>query len=195
MQREHGGFTGTTHKDESHRPRSDRTSHERFSGSRIDNGGRIGNQSLEIECLGKEREQQDTDQETEVGKPGNDKGFLRSRYRCRFRIIESDQQIRRYTYQLPEDIHLENIRCHYQSEHGETEKRQEREIALEADFSVHIPHTIQMHHQRHGRNHNQHHHRYRIEHHAQIDVEHLGKPQPFEIDRSQCRTDAIDTRQ
>ena len=162
MQREHSRLTCTSHKDKSHSPSGYRTAHKGHAGRFAHQCRRIGHQCSKIESLGKEREDKNTDQKAQVGETGNDKSLLRSRYSRRLSIIKSDEQIGRNTYQLPENIHLENVRRYHQPQHGEAEQRQKRIITLEPFFSVHIAHTINMNHQRHGCDNNQHHHGNRV---------------------------------
>ncbi len=53
-------------------------------------------------------------------------------------IEEADEQIRGDTHELPEDIHLEDVGGHDQSEHREGEERKESVVTLETLLTLHI---------------------------------------------------------
>ena len=63
------------------------------------------------------------------------------------RIIESYKQVRTNSYQLPEEIHLENVCRYYKSKHGHRKERQECIIPLESFLTMHISKRIDMHHE------------------------------------------------
>ena len=135
---------------------------------------------------------QDTDKEAQIGKAGYDKRFLAGGDCCGFRVVEAYQQVGRHTHQLPEQIHLEDIGCHYQSEHGHRKQREESVVALEAAFAFHIAERVEVYHEPYGTYDNQHHHRYGVEQDAQVNAECRRKRQPCTVVRHQggqmCRS-------
>ena len=134
---------------------------------------------------------QDTDKEAQVGKAGHDKRFLAGGDCCGFRVVEAYQQVGRHTHQLPEQIHLEDIGCHHQSEHGHRKQREESVVALEAAFAFHIAERVEVYHERYGTYDNQHHHRYGVEQDAQVNAECRRKRQPCAVVRHQCGKCAV----
>ena len=191
MQREHRRLTGAADKDQRHRPCQRRSAHEGRPGSLGEDRTVARSQQSEIERLRKERQQQDADQKSEIGEPRHDERLFRSGDRFGLRIVEPDQQVGRNAHQLPEDIHLENIGRHDQSEHRATEQRQESIVAFETAFALHVTEAVNVHHQRHGRNHDQHHHRDRVEQYAQVDVQVIGKTQPLDVERHPFLVNAV----
>ena len=127
MQWEHRTLTGTTDEHEEQRYRhhpcstSQRTLKLWLSIQVVVEGSYI------------EAVEQDTDQEEEVGETSYDERLLAGMYCCMLGIIESDEQIRADTHQLPEQIHLENIGSYYQTQHRHGE---------EAQVSVETLHTL-----------------------------------------------------
>ena len=111
MEGEHGTFSGTSHEHQSQSPRQYHAGfHQLFLTRRKGEG-------LHVVSVN-----QNTDEEAQVGKTSHDKGFFAGCNGLRLGIIETDEQVRGNTYQLPEYVHLEDIGSHYQSEHGEGEK-------------------------------------------------------------------------
>ena len=106
---------------------------------------------------------EDTYKESQVSKTGHDKSLLRSGNSRRLRIIETNQQIGGHAHQLPEQIHLEDIRCYYQSEHGHGEERQEGVVTLETAFALHVAERVYVYQQRNGTDDHEHHNRNRVE--------------------------------
>ena len=185
VQWKHCRLTCATHEDECQCPCHDRTAKERStSGSR--NGClRIARKRNEVECVGIERQNQNTYQETEVGKTSDDKRLFRRRNGSRQCIIKSDKQIGRHTHKLPEDIHLENVGGEYKPKHREGEQRQESIITLEAFFTVHITKAVKMHHKRYRGNDNKHHCRNRVEKDTNLYHQVFGKLKPSDVEHRQ----------
>ena len=92
----------------------------------------------EVEALGVVSEDEDTDEEEHVGKAGDDEGLLAGGNGGSRRVVEADEKVGADTYELPEKIHLEDVRGHYQSEHRHGEEAEVGIVALEAAFTVHI---------------------------------------------------------
>ena len=113
----------------------------------------------------------DTDQETQVGKTGNDERFLACSNSRRFRIVETDEQVRRNTHQFPEQIHLEDIGSHHQTQHGHGKEAEECIIALESALTLHVAERVDMYHQRYGGDDDKHHHRNGVEQDTQVNAQ------------------------
>ena len=87
------------------------------------------------------------------------------------RIEETDEQVRTNAHEFPEHIHLENIRCKYQSKHRHAEEREECVVTLESFFSVHIAERVDVYHKRHGRDDDKHHHADRVEQDTKVEMQ------------------------
>ena len=134
---------------------------------------------------------QDTDEEAQVGKTCYDECLLGSGDGRRLRVVESNQQIRGDAHQLPEQVHLEDVGSHHQSQHGHGEQRQESVVALEAHFAFHIAEGINMHHERHRADDNKHHYGNRVKQDAHVYAQSFCERQPSEVIRHQCRKRAV----
>ena len=118
-------------------------------------------------------------------------------YCCVLRVIEPDQQIRAYTHQLPEQIHLENIGSHHESEHGHRKKRQVSIETLETVLILlklivlvtfsHITERIDVNHEADSSNDDQHHHTDRRKAKTNIKGQQLCKLQPGEVESRNSR--------
>ena len=153
VQREHGTLSGTTDEHQSQGKRN----HCRTA---------LCQRHLiraEGVCTGIIPIDEDTYKESQVSKTGHDKSLLRSGNSRRLRIIETNQQIGGHDHQLPEQIHLEDIRCYYQSEHGHGEERQEGVVTLETAFALHVAERVYVYQQRNGTDDHEHHNRNRVE--------------------------------
>ena len=106
VQREHGTLTGASDEHQSQCQRY----HCPCGGKRLKLRG-------ERERLCIVSVKQDTDKETQVGKASDDERFLACGDSFRFGVVKPDKQIRRYTHQLPKQVHLEDICCYYQPQH------------------------------------------------------------------------------
>ena len=127
VQREHGTLTGTADEHQSKRQRQQHAAfHQLFLFGSEGEGSHI------------ETVNQDTDKEAQIGETGYDERFLAGSDSLGLRVIESDEQVRRHTHQFPEHVHLEDVGGEHQSQHREREERQERIVALEADFAFHV---------------------------------------------------------
>ena len=180
VQREHGTFTGTT---DEHQPQSQRQhcpsfhQHHRF--------GRKG-VSPHIVAVN-----EDTDEEAQVGKTCHDECFLGGGDGSRLRIVEADKQVGRNAHQLPEQVHLENVRGYYQTQHGHGEERQESVVTLKTALALHVAERINVNHQADRTDDNQHYHRDGVEQDTHVDTEPLGERQPTEVVRHQCLIRAV----
>ena len=192
MQREHGRLAGSADENQRQGPCDHRASHESQARHLREHAAVARSQQPEVERAGEERKQQDADQEKQVGEARDDKRLFRGGDRLGLRIVEPDQQVGRNAHQLPEDIHLENVRRHDQPEHRAAEQRQEGVIALETPLALHVSHAVNVDHQRNGRDDDQHHHRDRVEQHAQIDMQLVGEAQPLEVQRNELLIDSVD---
>ena len=181
VQREHGALAGSADEHQSQRQRN-------HGSAAFQQCHFIG---LEGVGSGIVTVNQDTDKEAQVGKAGHDKRFLAGGDCCGFRVVEAYQQVGRHTHQLPEQIHLEDIGCHHQSEHGHRKQREESVVALEAAFAFHIAERVEVHHERYGTYDNQHHHRYGVEQDAQVNAECRRERQPCTVVRHQCGKCAV----
>jgi hypothetical protein len=76
--------------------------------------------------------EEDTDEEEQVGETCDDESLLRSVHGSVLRIVESDEQVRAHTHELPEEIHLEDVGGHHQTQHRHGEERKESIEALES---------------------------------------------------------------
>ena len=144
---------------------------------------RTVDEGIEIKRLGIIRQDEDTNQEAEVGKTSGDERLLRCVDGSRVGVIETDEQVRRHTHKLPEDVHLEDVGGKHQAEHRECEEAQESKIALKAVLSqalslmavfnkvsiVHVAVTVEVNEERDCSHHNKHHCRDRVEIDAQVD--------------------------
>src|SRR5574344_1821784 len=112
-------------------------------------------------------------------------------------IIESNKQIRANTNKLPEQIHLENISCYYESQHTHGKERKERIEALETLFIPffmimfitlgHITKRINMYHKTNRRYHDKHHHTDWCETETDFKGQKLCKLKPGKIKNSNRR--------
>ena len=173
MQREHGALSGTTDEHQSQGQRYHcRTTFQQchFTG-------------LEGVSSGIITVNKDTDQETQVGKAGDDERLLACSHSRRLRIVETDEQIRRNTHQFPEQIHLEDIGSHHQSQHGHGKEAEKCIITLESALTFHVAERVHMYHQRHGGDDDKHHHGNRVEQDTQVNAQRLGEGQPRHIIR------------
>ena len=201
MQRHHGRLTHTAHKDEHECPCEHRGTHKHRSGRVLEDAADgLGGADVhlvgvgktldghrcklgEVECAGVERKHQNTHKEAEVGEAGNDECLLGSRYGGGLGVVEADEQIRRCTHELPEDIHLEDVGSDNEAEHREAEERQESVETLEAVLIhavmvAHIAHRVEVHHEGDGGDDHQHHGRDGVEQEAELDDELLGELEP-----------------
>ena len=164
MQREHRTLTGTTNEHQHQCRRQDEASCGKCLGGITLNKrrGALAHHDIsregETERVSIIAEEQDTYQEEHIREACHDERLLRGCDGRLQRIVESNQQIRGYTHQLPEGVHLEDIRGDYQAQHRHGEQAQERIVALEALLTVHIAERVDMHHQRYCRDDNEHHH-------------------------------------
>ena len=142
-------------------------------------------------------EEQDTDEEEQVGKTRDDKRLLGSVHGSVLGIVEADKQVRAYTHELPEEIHLEDVGGHYQSEHTHGEERQESIEALEAFLVAfllivlvalsHVAEAIDVNHHTHRGDDNKHHHADRSQTETDVERQSLGKLQPCEVKHGHSR--------
>ena len=146
VQWEHCRLTGTSHEYQSQGPCHNRATKECGATGSGHYSLRRGGKVEEIECLRIERKDEDTDEESEVGKTCYNKCFLRCCHGFGLSVVEADEQIRRYTHKFPENIHLEDVGGNNQTEHREREERQKCIIALEAFLAMHIAEAIEVHH-------------------------------------------------
>ena len=181
VQGEHCRLTGTADKDQAQPPGCRRNTQEAGSGCRRKRRAARSGQVDEVERLGIEGQYQNTQQEAQVGKAGNDKGFLRSGNGRRTGVVKPDEQIRGYAHQFPEDVHLENVGSHHQPEHREGEQREEGVVTRKTPLALHVTQAVDVHHQRHGGDHHQHHARDGIQQYAQVDVQVFGKTKPHPV--------------
>ena len=176
MQREHRALARAAdehqpQRQRDHRPRGGQQPHLRRKGERP----------------GVIAVEEDSDEESQIGEARHDKGLLRRGDGLPLRIVEADQQIRADAHQLPEQVHLENIGRHHKSHHTHRKQRQERIVALETPFALHVAQRVDMHHQRDGRDHHEHHHRNRVQQDAHVDMQRTADRQPDRIPRNQRR--------
>ena len=171
MQREHCRFACSAHKYQSQSYRDETHTHKRTSCKRAYHKFCVvGCECSEVECLGVVRQYQYADQEAQVCETRYDKCLFRGEHCRRFLVVEAYERVRRYAYQLPKDVHLEDIRRYHKSQHREAEQRQQGVVTLKAHFAVHISQRVDMHHKRYCGDNHEHHHRDRVEQYAQIDV-------------------------
>ena len=167
MQREHRTLTGTTNE---HQHQSSRNDEPSGSDSLRDIArnhlcGSLAHHDFgTMPCKGEaERvnivaEHQDTNQEEHIGEAGHDECLLRGGDGRLQRIVEADEQVGADTHELPEHVHLEDVRGEHQAQHRHREETQERIVALEALLTVHIAERVDMNHQRHRGDDDEHHH-------------------------------------
>ena len=178
VQREHGALARTA---DEHQPQGQRNHPAGRSERR--SGGREG------EGPGVVAVDEDADEEAQVGEARDDEGLLRGGDRRGLRVVEADQEVGAHAHQLPEEIHLEDVRRHDQPHHAHREQRQEGVVALEAPLALHVAQRVDVDHERDGGDHHEHHHRDRVEEHAQIDVQVARDGQPDRIPRNDGRED------
>ncbi len=113
------------------------------------------------------------------------------------RIVESDEQIRAHTHELPEEIHLEDVRSHNQAKHGHGEEAQESIETLESfliTYSLvvlvalsHIAKAIDMNHERDCGDNDEHHHRDRRQTETDVERQQVSELQPSEVEHGHGR--------
>ena len=108
VQREHGTLTGTTDKHQAESPGNHAAGSDEQLLFRFE-GERAGIVTVD----------EDTDEEAQVGKTGHDECLLAGCDGFRLGVVEADEQVGRYTHQLPEHIHLEDVRGNDESQHRE----------------------------------------------------------------------------
>ena len=180
MKRKHGTLTGSTDK---HQEESGRN-HECSFGKAF--GTELKSERLAVVSVDK-----NTYQEAKVGKTGYDERFLAGSYRFGLSIIEADEEVRRYTYQLPEYIHLEDVSGNYQSQHRERKERKEGVVTLKTFLAFHVAERIDVHHKADGRYNYQHHDGNRVEQDTHIYMKSVCKRQPLYIPRCQGRINPV----
>ena len=185
---EHGTLTCTTDEHQHQGSGNEETSSGNFL---ADGNGKEGCGSstildvrteVEVERVCKISKDEDAHQEEHIGKASDDEGFLGSCDSSRTSVIETDEEIRRHTYQFPEKVHLEDVGRQHQSKHRHSEEAQIGIVALETTLTVHITEGVEMHHQRHSRDDHEHHHRDGIEEHTKVEVQ-ATQRQPSEVER------------
>lgn len=117
------------------------------------------------------------------------KAFSR-RDRLLLRVVEADEQVGAYAHQLPEEVHLKDVRGDDQPQHAHREERQEGVVALEAPLALHVSERVDVDHERDGRDDDEHHHRDGIEQDAQVDVQRPADGQPEGVPRDRRRVEA-----
>ena len=170
VQGEHGTLACTA---DEHQPQGQRKHGTTFGQSHLSGGECIGACIVTIH--------QDTDEEAQVGEARHDERFLRSGDGGRFGIIESDEQIGRYTHQLPEEVHLEDVRGYHQAQHGHGEERQKGIVALETPLTLHVAEGVDVYHQADGRDDDEHHYRDGVEQDTHVNAQVLAERQPVEV--------------
>ena len=135
------------------------------------------------ECAYVEAVEEYTYQEEQVGEACHDERFLRSGNRRVQRVIEADEQVRAYTHQLPEQVHLEYVRGNDKAKHRHGEKRQESVITLEALLAMHVAERIDMNHETDRGDDYEHHHRYRRKAEANGERQQFRELDPYKIKR------------
>ena len=123
VQGEHGTLTGTTDKHQHQSGGKDKaTCGNSLGGVNRDKWSCTLSQLQVLDEREAERtcivtEDEDTNKEEHVSKTSNDERLLGGGNSGMQRIVEADEQVRTYTHQLPEQIHLEDVGSHHQSEH------------------------------------------------------------------------------
>ena len=176
VQREHGALARAA---DEHQPQG-----QRDHAARGDEQLRVGREG---ERAGVVAVEEDADEEAQVGEARYDEGLLRGGDRLLLRVVEADQQVGADTHQLPEEVHLEDVRGDDQPHHAHREQRQEGVVALEAPLALHVAERVDVDHERDGRDHDEHHHRDRVEQDAQVDVQRRGDRQPDAVPRHKGR--------
>ena len=169
VQGEQGALAGTADEHQSQGPGDE--------GAAFHQGHLIGRKGI---GTGVVTVDQDSDEEAQVGKTGHDEGFFGSRNGCRTGVVEADEEVGRYAYQLPEEVHLEDVGSYYQTEHGHGEEREECVVTLESDFAFHVAQGVDVYHQGYGADDYQHHHGDGVEQDAEVDAQGVCKGQPAE---------------
>ena len=146
VQREHGTLSGTTDEHE-----------EEAEGQHGSTCSKAFLAEVKAERLAVVAVDEDTDEEEEVGEAGDDECLLGGCDGSGRLVVETNQEIRRHTHQLPEHIHLEDVGRHDESEHGHGEEAEEGIVALEASFAVHVAERVDVDHQRDGGDDDEHH--------------------------------------
>src|SRR5258706_248223 len=108
MERKHGRFSGASHENQYQPPgqgaHTKKGRRNNILQIRRIQGGEPLYKCSEIKCSGMKGKDKDSDEETQVGKAGNDECFLTRRYCGGFIIIKSDEQEGRNPHQLPENV-------------------------------------------------------------------------------------------
>ena len=118
-----------------------------------------------------------------------------------FGIIEADEQVGANTHKLPEEIHLEDVGSHYQSEHTHGEERQKSIETLEAFLVAfllivlvtlsHVAQAVDMHHQTDRCDDDEHHHTDGSQAEAYSEGEELTEFQPRKVEDSDGREQSL----
>ena len=188
VEREHGRLAHTAGEDEHQGPCEHRGTHECSTLKRGEDALGVLSHGQEVEMTCIERKYEDTEKESEVGETGDDKRFLTSRDGRGKRVEESDEQEWRRAHKLPEDVHLEDVGSDNESEHRETEERQEGIVTLETLLTVHIAERIDMHHKRDGGDDYKHQCRDGVEQKSELDGKRGGKLKPCLIEHRVLQT-------
>ncbi len=120
MERKLGGFAHGPDEQEktdgrNGQPARSRNGHGRQLFTHIEN-------ILVIQRTGKSENQSDSDNESEVTYPVDQKGFQSCRNGSRFFQPEPDQKIGHHTDRFPAEKELDEIIAHHQRKHGEREQ-------------------------------------------------------------------------
>ena len=120
-----------------------------------------------------------------------------------FRIVESDKQIRANADELPEEVHLEDVRCNDKAEHRHREERQESVETLESLFVAlslivlialsHITERVDVNHERHRSNDDKHHYADWCQTESYIKGKELSEPEPCEVEHCHRRVHTLTT--
>ena len=198
VQGEHGALTCTTDEHQ-HQGRGDDAGAGRHGLGHItlDEGRRAlphhdVASKREAERIGEVAEGQDTDEEEHIGKTRHDECLLRGGDGGLQRIVESDEQVAAHAHELPEHVHLEDVRGQHQAQHRHGEEREESIVALEALLAVHIAERVDVHHEADRGDDNEHHHRDGIEQDAHVEMQ-VAQGQPGEVVGDERLEDAVHT--
>ena len=180
MQREHGTLAGTSDKHQ-----------EKSRGNNPGSSCQVGSQLGHIVQIVAESSyivtiEEDTYQEKQVCETCHDERFLGCMHGSVLGIVETYQQVGANAHELPEEIHLENIGSHHQTQHRHGEETQESVETLETLLVTflmimlvtlsHVTERVDMHHETHGGNHDKHHHADRRKAESYVECQQFGKP-------------------
>jgi hypothetical protein len=147
-----------------------------------DEAGRRGEDLIERDRIGEEKDKENAEREAEVADAVDDEGLDGGSVGRGLLIPEADEQIGGETDALPTEEHLHQIVGRHQHQHGEGEQRQIGEEPLARGILVHVADRIEMHERRHGGDDDEHDRRQAVDAQSPVHLD-VARDDPFRDDR------------